>query len=94
MTASALPVAGAALATLLPALSALAGQASNVPLTRVSLACHREARFKLYLRFGELARTLRLDRWRRCAVFLPRAICSAACAGKQTTTARSAGSSW
>ena len=72
MTASALP-AGAAPATPLPALSALAGQASNVPLTRVSLA-YIEARFKLYLRFGEPARTLRLDRWRRCAVFLPRAM--------------------
>ena len=34
---------------------------------------HR-GRFKLYLRFGEPARTLRLDRWRRCAVFLPRAM--------------------
>lgn len=73
MTASALPAAGAAPATPLPALSALAGQASNVPLTRVSLA-YIEARFKLYLRFGEPARTLRLDRWRRCAVFLPRAM--------------------
>ena len=70
MTASASPAAGAAPATPLPALSALAGQAGNVPLTRVSLA-YIEARFKLYLRFGEPARTLQLDRWRRCAVFLP-----------------------
>ncbi|MGY6268662.1 DUF2840 domain-containing protein [Achromobacter denitrificans] len=54
-------------------LSTLAGQAGNVPLTRVSLA-YIEPRFKLYLRFGEPARTLRLDRWRRCAVFLPRAM--------------------
>ncbi|HBN9808229.1 TPA: DUF2840 domain-containing protein [Pseudomonas aeruginosa] len=54
-------------------LSTLAGQAGNVPLTRVSLACI-EPRFKLYLRFGEPARTLQLDRWRRCAVFLPRAM--------------------
>ncbi|MGX9779166.1 DUF2840 domain-containing protein [Stenotrophomonas maltophilia] len=73
MTASASPAAGAAPATPLPALSALAGQAGNVPLTRVSLA-YIEARFKLYLRFGEPARTLQLDRWRRCAVFLPGAM--------------------
>jgi hypothetical protein len=73
MTASASPAAGAAPATPLPALSALAGQAGNVPLTRVSLA-YIEARFKLYLRFGEPARTLRLDHWRRCAVFLPGAM--------------------
>ncbi|EPQ7006842.1 DUF2840 domain-containing protein [Pseudomonas aeruginosa] len=73
MTASALPAANAAPATPLPALSALAGQAGNVPLTRVSLA-YIEARFKLYLRFGEPARTLQLDRWRRCAVFLPGAM--------------------
>ena len=35
----------------------------RVPLTRVSLA-YIEPRFKLYLRFGEPARMLRLDRWR------------------------------
>ncbi|AQT08246.1 DUF2840 domain-containing protein [Pseudomonas protegens] len=57
----------------LPSISTLAGQAGNVPLTRVSLA-YIEPRFKLYLRFGEPARTLRLDRWRRCAVFLPGAM--------------------
>ena len=62
MNASASPAAHAA--TLAPA---------TVPLTRVSLA-YIEPRFKLYLRFGEPARTLRLDRWRRCAVFLPRAM--------------------
>ncbi|HBO5549745.1 DUF2840 domain-containing protein [Pseudomonas aeruginosa] len=73
MTASASPAAGAVPATPLPALSALAGQAGNVPLTRVSLV-YIEARFKLYLRFGEPAHTLQLDRWRRCAVFLPRAM--------------------
>ena len=73
MTASALPAANATPVTQLPALSALAGQAGNVPLTRVSLA-YIEARFKLYLRFGEPARTLRLDGWRRCAVFLPNAM--------------------
>lgn len=53
-----------------PSLAVLAGQAGNVPLTRVALA-YIEPRFKLYLRFGEPARTLLLDRWRRCAVFLP-----------------------
>ena len=42
-------------------------------LTRVSLA-YVEHRFKLYLRFGEPARTLRLDRWRSVAVFLPNAM--------------------
>ncbi|MCZ2103765.1 MAG: DUF2840 domain-containing protein [Burkholderiales bacterium] len=66
MNASASPAAGAATA-------ALAGQPASAPLTRVALA-YIEARFKLYLRFGEPARTLRLDRWRRCAVFLPGAI--------------------
>ncbi|MFN1165618.1 DUF2840 domain-containing protein [Pseudomonas aeruginosa] len=73
MTASASPAANAAPATPLPALATLAGQAGSVPLTRVSLA-YIEPRFKLYLRFGEPARMLRLDRWRRCAVFLPRAM--------------------
>ena len=73
MNAFALPAANAAPATLLPALSALAGQAGNVPLTRVSLA-YLEHRFKLYLRFGEPARTDRLDHWRRVAVFLPGAV--------------------
>ena len=63
----------AASTTPAPSLSALAGQAGNVLLTRVSLA-YIEPRFKLYLRFGEPARTLRLDRWRRCAVFLPGAM--------------------
>ena len=33
-----------------------------------------EARFKLYLRFGEPARTVRLDRWRRVAVFPPNVV--------------------
>ena len=77
MNASALPAAHAATAAPAaappPSLSTLAGQAGSVPLTRVSLA-YIEPRFKLYLRFGEPARTLRLDRWRRCAVFLPRAM--------------------
>ncbi|HFZ2534608.1 TPA: DUF2840 domain-containing protein [Pseudomonas aeruginosa] len=73
MTASASPAAVAATPALPPHPAALADQASNVPLTRVSLA-YIEARFKLYLRFGEPARTLQLDRWRRCAVFLPGAM--------------------
>ena len=73
MTASASPAAGAATAALPPHPAALAGQAGNVPLTRVALA-YIEPRFKLYLRFGEPARTLQLDRWRRCAVFLPGAM--------------------
>lgn len=73
MTASASPAAGAATAALSLHPAALAGQAGNVPLTRVSLA-YIEPRFKLYLRFGEPARTLRLDHWRRCAVFLPGAM--------------------
>ena len=73
MNASALPAANAAPAAPLPALATLAGQAGNVPLTRVALA-YIEARFKLYLRVGEPARTLQLDRWRRCAVFLPGAM--------------------
>ncbi len=73
MIPSASPAAGAATAALSLHPAALAGQAGNVPLTRVSLA-YIEPRFKLYLRFGEPAHTLRLDRWRRCAVFLPGAM--------------------
>lgn len=53
--------------------SPLIGQADNVPVTRVSLA-YIDRRFNLYLRFGEPARTLQLDRWRRCAVFLPTSV--------------------
>jgi hypothetical protein len=68
MTASASPAAGAATAARSPA-----GQPASAPLTRVALA-YIEPRFKLYLRFGEPARTLQLDRWRRCAVFLPGAM--------------------
>ena len=63
------PVAFAATA----ALAAPSGQPASAPLTRVALA-YIEARFKLYLRFGEPARTYQLDRWRRCAVFLPNAV--------------------
>ncbi|MFT3719268.1 MAG: DUF2840 domain-containing protein [Pseudorhodoferax sp.] len=49
------------------------GQPANTPLTRVALA-YIDQRFDLYLRFGEPARIVRLDRWRRCAVFLPGAV--------------------
>ncbi|MCU9103917.1 DUF2840 domain-containing protein [Pseudomonas aeruginosa] len=67
------PKASAPTAAPPPAPSTLAGQAGNVPLTRVALA-YIEPRFKLYLRFGEPARTHQLDRWRRCAVFQPGAM--------------------
>ena len=77
MNASIAPAVNAATAaastTPTPSRPTLASLTGNVPLTRVSLA-YIEPRFKLYLRFGEPARTLRLDRWRRCAVFLPGAM--------------------
>jgi len=66
MTASASPASGAATA----ALAAPSGQLASAPLTRVALA-YIEPRFKLYLRFGEPARTHQLDRWRRCAERIP-----------------------
>ena len=69
MTASASPAAGAATA----ALAAPSGHPASAPLTRVALA-YIEPRFKLYLRFGEPARTLRYDRWRSVAVFVPDAM--------------------
>lgn len=69
MNAHALP-ATAAPPTSLSELTSRAGAAS---LTRVSLA-YVEQRIDLYLRFGEPARTVRLDRWRRVAVFLPGAV--------------------
>jgi hypothetical protein len=52
---------------------ALAGHVGNAPLTRVSLA-HIAQRIDIYLRFGEPARIVRLDRWRRVALFLPGAV--------------------
>ncbi|HEJ4160443.1 TPA: DUF2840 domain-containing protein [Pseudomonas aeruginosa] len=73
MMASVSPAAGAATAAPQPSFIVPSGQPASVPLTRVALA-YIEARFKLYLRFGEPARTLRLDDWRRCAVFLPGAM--------------------
>lgn len=51
----------------------LVGRAGAARLTRVSLA-FIEQRIDIYLRFGEPARTIRLDRWRRVAVFLPSAM--------------------
>ncbi|WP_312417647.1 DUF2840 domain-containing protein [Comamonas sp.] len=59
--------------TAAPSLNALAGQAGNVPLTRVALAFVAQ-RINLYLRFGNAARTLQLDRWRRSAMFFPASI--------------------
>ena len=56
-----------------PSPAVFAGQAGAAPLTRVSLA-YVEQRIDLYLRFGEPARIVRLDRWRRVAVFLPGAM--------------------
>ena len=56
-----------------PSPQPLAALDSRVPLTRVSLA-YIAQRINLYLRFGHPARTVQLDRWRRCAVFLPAAI--------------------
>jgi hypothetical protein len=56
-----------------PSLAALAGRACTAPLTRVSLA-YIEQRVDVYLRFGEPVRIVRLDRWRRVAVFLPGAM--------------------
>ncbi|MDR2012529.1 MAG: DUF2840 domain-containing protein [Rhodanobacter sp.] len=47
--------------------------AATVPLTRVSLI-YIEQRINLYLRFGEPAHLIRLDRHRRVAVFLPGAV--------------------
>lgn len=73
MTVSIAPTAGAATAAPQPSFIVPSSQPASAPLTRVALA-YIDARFKLYLRFGEPARTLQLDRWRRCAVFLPGAM--------------------
>jgi len=54
-------------------LAVLARRAGTVPLTRVSLA-YVERRIDLYLRFGEPSRIIRLDRWRRVAMFAPDAV--------------------
>ena len=73
MTTSALSATAPPAIAITAAHSAPSSQPSSAPLTRVSLA-YIEPRFKLYLRFGEPARTLQLDRWRRCAMFVPGAI--------------------
>lgn len=57
----------------LPSLQPLATFDSQEPFTRVSLV-YIEQRINLYLRFGHPARTVQLNRWRRCAMFLPNAI--------------------
>jgi hypothetical protein len=54
-------------------LAELVGRAGTAPQTRVSLA-YIEQRIDIYLRFGEPARTVRLDRWRRVAMFPPGAV--------------------
>ncbi|MCO7486978.1 DUF2840 domain-containing protein [Stenotrophomonas maltophilia] len=56
-----------------PARVAPVCQPTAMRLTRVVLAA-QPPRFTLCLRFGEPACTLRLDRWRRLAVFLPHAV--------------------
>ena len=71
MTASTAPVTAPAAVAAAPV--APSSQPASAPLTRVALA-YIEARFKLYLRFGEPTRAHQLDRWRRSAVFLPGAV--------------------
>ena len=74
MTANNQAQAAADTAAPSPSLATLAaGQSGNVPLTRVALA-FVEQRINLYLRFGNPARTIQLDRWRRSAMFLPASI--------------------
>jgi len=73
MIASALPSADAATAVPPPSPAVLASHTGTASLTYVSLA-YIEQRIDLYLRFGEPARIVRLDRRRRVAVFLPRAM--------------------
>lgn len=53
-----------------PSLATLAGAA---PLTRVTLI-HLEQGLQLSLRFGEPVRVVRLNRWRRLALFAPGAV--------------------
>ena len=67
------PPTPAATVAPLRSLPGLTGHAGDPPLTRVSLA-YVEQRFNLYLRFGEPARIVRLNRSRRVAVFLPGAL--------------------
>ena len=69
MNTSASPASTASAASSIPPV----GVADGVPLTRVALA-YIDQRFDLYLRFGDPARIIRFDRWRRCAVFTPNAV--------------------
>ncbi|HCF2686168.1 TPA: DUF2840 domain-containing protein [Pseudomonas aeruginosa] len=69
MNAHALPATAAPPTSL----AELVGRAGAARLTRVSLA-YIDQRIDIYLRFGEPARIIRLDRWRRVAVFLPGAM--------------------
>jgi hypothetical protein len=73
MSASTALAADAAAIAPSPSFTAPTGRPASTPLTRVSLA-FLEHRFKLYLRFGDPARTLRIDRWRSVAIFLPNAM--------------------
>lgn len=73
MTTSALSAAAPSTIAVTAAQAAPSSQPASAPLTHVSLA-YIEPRFKLYLRFGAPARTLQLDRWRHCAMFMPGAI--------------------
>jgi hypothetical protein len=73
MNAIALAVEAATPPIVTPSLAVFASRVGTAAPTRVSLA-YVERRFKLYLRFGEPVRTLQLDRWQRCAVFLPGAM--------------------
>lgn len=53
-----------------PSPSVLSGLPNATPLTRVSLVFVEE-RINIYLRFGRPVREQQLDRWWRCANFLP-----------------------
>ena len=54
-------------------MSVLPHATRNTPLTRVSLA-FVEKQINLYLRFGHPVHELRMDRWRRSAIFVPVAV--------------------
>lgn len=71
--ASAFAASSMTAAVPLPSLPSLVIQPRNKPLTRVSLI-HIEERINVDLRFGEPVRIVRLDRWRRCAMFPPGAM--------------------
>ena len=51
----------------------LSSVTNDTPLTRVSLAFVKH-RINVYLRFGHPVRELRMDRWRRYAIFTPAAV--------------------